>query len=264
MKIPFSSIEERLKAFIESSFHLFPWQTPNLDLPHHLVEAMQSAQVEDENGNTYAPGTYTIYLSHKMASKWQSNGDLVLALTRVLKEAAEEANIHFSTPLTIHLAEDALLPANALRIEAFAWNKTVGETGAISNLNPSSTEFPNPRPANAFLIVNGNQNFPLRLAVVNIGRRIDNHLVINDPRVSRTHAQLRASHGHYILLDLNASGGTFVNGERVSQWTLSPGDVISLAGVPLIYGEDATSLNSTTTDTSEMSIPPQSDAEGEP
>lgn len=80
--------------------------------------------------------------------------------------------------------------------------------------------------------------FYLTQAVVNIGRRSDNHLVIQDPRVSREHAQIRFSRGQFVLFDLNSTGGTMVNGQRIRQWTLKPGDVVSLAGLPLIYGED--------------------------
>ena len=39
-------------------------------------------------------------------------------------------------------------------------------------------------PANAFLIVNGTEVFPLTQSVINIGRRTDNQLVIDDPRIS--------------------------------------------------------------------------------
>jgi pSer/pThr/pTyr-binding forkhead associated (FHA) protein len=67
---------------------------------------------------------------------------------------------------------------------------------------------------------------------------MDNQLVIDDPRVSRLHALLRAVHGQHILCDLNSSGGTFINGQRITQQALRPGDVISLAGFTLIYGED--------------------------
>ena len=63
-------------------------------------------------------------------------------------------------------------------------------------------------------------------------------LVIDDPRISRNHAQLRAIKGRYVIFDLNSTGGTFVNAQRTSQSVLYPGDVISLAGVPLIYGQD--------------------------
>jgi pSer/pThr/pTyr-binding forkhead associated (FHA) protein len=74
--------------------------------------------------------------------------------------------------------------------------------------------------------------------VINIGRRLDNQLVIDDPRISRSHAQLRAIKGRFVIFDLNSTGGTFVNGERTSQSVMYPGDVISLAGVPLVYGQD--------------------------
>ncbi|MBP8857500.1 MAG: FHA domain-containing protein, partial [Anaerolineaceae bacterium] len=78
------------------------------------------------------------------------------------------------------------------------------------------------------------------LPVINIGRREDNHLVIEDLRISRTHAQLRARMGKYVIFDLGSTGGTFVNGQRVTQAILAPGDVISLAGLTLIYSETRT------------------------
>jgi pSer/pThr/pTyr-binding forkhead associated (FHA) protein len=62
--------------------------------------------------------------------------------------------------------------------------------------------------------------------------------VVDDHRVSRDHAQLRAVRGKYILFDLSSTGGTFVNGQRVNQKTLNPLDVISLAGVALVYGQE--------------------------
>jgi pSer/pThr/pTyr-binding forkhead associated (FHA) protein len=93
-------------------------------------------------------------------------------------------------------------------------------------------------PENAFLIIEGVKVHALDESVVNIGRRLENHLVIDDPRVSRNHAQLRAIKGRFVLFDLNSTGGTFVNGQRTSQTVLYPGDVISLAGVALIFGQD--------------------------
>ncbi len=92
-------------------------------------------------------------------------------------------------------------------------------------------------PEDAFVIIDGTRVIPLNQAIVNIGRRIENTLVVDDPRVSRTHAQLRAINSRYIIFDLNSTGGTFVNGKRVNQSILYPGDVISLAGAELIYGQ---------------------------
>ena len=92
-------------------------------------------------------------------------------------------------------------------------------------------------PPNAFLIVNGDQVFPINQPVINIGRRSGNHIVIDDTRVSRNHAQLRVARGQFVLLDLNSTGGTSINGKRIKQAILHPGDVISLAGVPIIFGQ---------------------------
>ena len=94
----------------------------------------------------------------------------------------------------------------------------------------------NPREGeDAFLILNGVDLFALRVPVVSIGRRIDNVVVLNDPRVSRQHAELRSYHGRYVVFDMGSSGGTYVNGQRVTHSILYDGDVISLAGVHLIF-----------------------------
>ncbi len=94
----------------------------------------------------------------------------------------------------------------------------------------------NPQPGEeAFLIVNGADLFALNQPVISIGRRIDNSLVINDPRVSRTHAEVRCFRGRYVVFDMDSSGGTYVNGKRVTHSIVYDGDVISLAGVQLIF-----------------------------
>ena len=104
--------------------------------------------------------------------------------------------------------------------------------------NPETPEAGDDIPKNAFLIIEGLKVYPLREAIINIGRRLENHVIIDDPRISRNHAQLRAIKGHFVLFDLNSTGGTFVNGQRTSQTVLYPEDVISLAGVALVFGQD--------------------------
>jgi pSer/pThr/pTyr-binding forkhead associated (FHA) protein len=66
--------------------------------------------------------------------------------------------------------------------------------------------------------------------VVTIGRETTNDVVLaDDPRASRRHAELRlGSDGSWVLKDLGSHNGTFLNGERVSQGTLSDGDIVAL------------------------------------
>jgi pSer/pThr/pTyr-binding forkhead associated (FHA) protein len=96
-------------------------------------------------------------------------------------------------------------------------------------------------PPNAFLIVNS-QVFPLDQEVINIGRSLENHLVIDDPSVSRAHAQLIAIKNHFMVFDQNSTGGTFVNGKRISRTVLNSGDIVSLAAVSMLYVEDSPGL----------------------
>ena len=44
--------------------------------------------------------------------------------------------------------------------------------------------------------------------------------------------------GRFVVFDLGSTGGTFVNGERIQQRALFRGDVLSLAGVELIFGQE--------------------------
>lgn len=93
-------------------------------------------------------------------------------------------------------------------------------------------------PLNAFLVIEGGRIYPLIKTVINIGRSLENHIVIDDLRVSRSHALLHASKGHFVLFDLNSTGGTFVNGQRINQTVLYPGDTISLGGVLLTFKQE--------------------------
>jgi len=114
-------------------------------------------------------------------------------------------------------------------------------------MDDSQTEAPTPEvepgegsttiPEDALVIVDGVKVIPLTLPIIHIGRRLDNNLVLDDSRVSRNHAELRAINARYVIFDLNSTGGTFVNGVKVTQSILYPGDVISLAGVNLVYGQ---------------------------
>ncbi|MBW8011578.1 MAG: FHA domain-containing protein [Chloroflexi bacterium] len=101
--------------------------------------------------------------------------------------------------------------------------------------NPSK-----PQPT-AFLVVQ-NQVFPITNSVTAIGRRLTNHLVIDDPRVSRIHAQIRVIKDQFFIVDLNSTGGTFVNGQKVSQTLLYTGDNISLSGFEIVFMQDSARL----------------------
>jgi serine phosphatase RsbU (regulator of sigma subunit) len=63
-----------------------------------------------------------------------------------------------------------------------------------------------------------------------IGRRPDAQIVLDHVGVSRSHAALElAPSGRWWILDLESTNGTFVNGARVAERLLNPGDVVQIA-----------------------------------
>ena len=105
-------------------------------------------------------------------------------------------------------------------------------------------------PENAFLVIRGTKSVPLNQGIIKIGRHHDNTIVIDDPRISRHHVELRAIKGHFDIFDLDSTGGTYINGRRTSQAILYHGDRISLAGVEILFTQNALLPNRARGDTS--------------
>lgn len=79
------------------------------------------------------------------------------------------------------------------------------------------------------IVIGGNQTeYVLNKPVVTIGRRPDNDIVIAEPRVSRSHAQIERRGPEYFIVDLGSSHGTLVNGQPIEQRQLHGGDRIEL------------------------------------
>ncbi len=99
------------------------------------------------------------------------------------------------------------------------------------------------QPTAYYLIVRKGPNpgtvHTLRGNVVTIGRQPDNHITVNDHRVSRHHAQLSWRGATYLLEDLGSGNGTWVNNARVTgPVTLRPGDIIGLSQEVLMLYSD--------------------------
>jgi len=239
MKLNLEQLEARLQALIEVKLvsALPGIQVEDL-VVHKLADAMKTNLVEDAGGNKIAPNVFTLITHPNFAERWQQP-KLLEAMINSLKIVGEEAGLQFSAPPTISIIQNPEQQDEIVDVVASHKLEAAADTRGMTPPNFEGAESEDgPFPQNAFLIVDGVKVFPLRQNVINIGRRLDNQLVIDDPRISRSHAQLRAIKGRFVIFDLNSTGGTFVNGQRTSQSVMYPGDVISLAGVPLVYGQD--------------------------
>ena len=203
-----------------------------------LATAMRENIVQQKDDRAFAPNEFTLIVSTESSPMWKEQS-IVNALKNIITTASRDVGLKFTTQPTITITTDETFSAEEIKVVASHKLEPMADTQGIqmSTTNDENEEGEN-IPENAFLIIEGVKVHPLNEPVVNIGRRLENQLVIDDPRVSRNHAQLRAIKGRFVLFDLNSTGGTFVNGQRTSQTVLYPGDVISLAGVALIFGQD--------------------------
>jgi predicted component of type VI protein secretion system len=61
-----------------------------------------------------------------------------------------------------------------------------------------------------------------------VGRKPEATIRVPVPSVSRDHCELSKSGGRLLVRDLGSSNGTYVNGQRVQESELRPGDVLSV------------------------------------
>jgi pSer/pThr/pTyr-binding forkhead associated (FHA) protein len=236
MKIPLAQIEARIQALVEgSATRLFPFGNEAQKLASRMVAAMRENTHSQINGVYWAPNLYLLAVNPVKAPALRENATLQRELEKLLLNAAEESGLQFPTPPTIRVVEEQECDLDEMRIQAQFNVEQLIKTSALTlPANLPQTEIP----PNAFLIVDGTQVIPLHESVINIGRSSQNDLVIADPRVSRAHAQIRVINGKFVIFDLDSTGGTLVNNRQVTRQVLHPGDVISLAGLPLIYGQE--------------------------
>ncbi len=236
-----SQLEQTIRTLLEQ--HL-PALTGGANaqamLAHKLAQSLQNNLRKAPDNMTLLPDTFTLVMHPEQIGQWQSDPQILHSFKQSLLELAQNLGMVFASPPNISLAANPGMATDEIDVIASHRLNTPGETQSMAAPGQQAREEEAPSiPEHAYLLLDGGRVFKLRQAVVNLGRRLDNHVVLNDPRVSRNHAQLRAIKGRYVIFDLNSTGGTYVNGQRVSQSILYSGDVISLAGATMVYRQDA-------------------------
>jgi pSer/pThr/pTyr-binding forkhead associated (FHA) protein len=232
-------LEAKLQKLVEDQLAgILPGLKMEDRVIQRLATAVKENIVQQKDDRAIAPNVFTLIVATDTSPMWKEQSTIE-ALKNIIITASRDVGLKFVTQPTIVITTDDNFSAEEIKVVASHKLEPVADTQGMhmSTMNEETEESDN-IPENAFLIIEGVKVHPLNEAVVNIGRRLENQLVIDDPRVSRNHAQLRAIKGRFVLFDLNSTGGTFVNGQRTSQTVLYPGDVISLAGVALIFGQD--------------------------
>ncbi len=232
----FSRFEERIQALVEGGFaRLFAGRLHPRDVAVRLARAMENSARSEEDGSQTAPNHFIVRLhpdDHDALLRAEPGLPAILA--DHLVSLARESGFRLDMTPEVQLVADESLPAHSASVEASHAESVRQSTQAMKPVDlgiPSGAT----HPPSAFLVVDGTRYVPLDRSVINIGRRRDNTIVLDDARVSRQHCQLRFRFGQFVVYDLGSRGGTMVNNAQVSECVLRPGDVISLAGVQLVY-----------------------------
>ncbi|NJD59974.1 MAG: FHA domain-containing protein [Anaerolineae bacterium] len=232
-------------------------------LERMLLAAMRSgvqdapARTDNYSGKKIAPDQYTLLLAPPQAELVLTHPAELNGLANHLKIAAAEAGyLSSSEPVIKVVAVPELDTPKALG-EFSQDGRGKSSTTHVGSMLAEPVAHGQENMPKAFLIVNGLLTYALGSPVVNIGRDPVNQVCLDDKRVSRMHAQLRLIQGRFVIFDLDSSGGTFVNGVLVNRHALNAGDVILLAGVPLVYGQEQLSGTSLTQELPAAPPPPE-------
>src|SRR4051794_27245437 len=151
-------------------------------------------------------------------------------LTDMLREHAKEQSYVFTGPISIGFQRREDLSTGRFRVRSAALAKAT----PVSDGSITDTAV---RRAQVILEVNGMKH-PLDPPGIIVGRGTDADLRINDPGVSRRHAEIRVHANdrtgtQVSVVDLGSTNGMLVNGSKAQQATLDDGATIKIGNTTM-------------------------------
>ena len=212
--------ESRMERMVEGAFaRVFRSGLRPVELGRRLIRAMDDGRSIDVRGRAIAPNTFVVRLSSEDDGRFAEVADtLVRELADAAREHARDEGYHFLGPVGVELTIDKRYRTGTFAIEA-RFHEAAGGGGAGSLVLPD-----------------GNR-FPREGRVLTIGRQSTCDITINDPNVSRQHAEIRPFGDGYVVVDLGSTNGTKVNRGRVAEHHLVDGDQLGFGGTTLVFEE---------------------------
>jgi hypothetical protein len=191
---------------------------------------------------TYVPNQYVVWLSTDDRSQFEGYEDgLKKELSDYLLEHARGEGLALLTRPTVDFQTDERLGLGEFGIQAMLVRppeeerpqsepepEEFGHTMVYSvDREARRMEAPASYGGRAMLVGGGKRTVLSGSRVV-IGRSRDCDVTLDDPNVSRRHAELRREGSAWVVSDLGSTNGVKVNGRRVNDHPLTPGDDITL------------------------------------
>jgi hypothetical protein len=249
------NLEAKLGGLVEGAFgRAFRTSVQPVELAHKLAKEMEDNQMASVS-RVYVPNHYRVYLSAEDREQFASyEPALRKELSDYLLEHARQEQFALSTRPQVEFHTDERLDLGEFGIQAELValpeeERPQGEAGPGSSsgdfghtmVYSPSRDARKVEPADdrrqALLVGGGRRNVLSGNRVV-IGRSREADIVLQDPNVSRRHAELRREDGAWQVVDLGSTNGIKVNGRRVDHQPLRPGDQVTIGVTDLTFELD--------------------------
>jgi hypothetical protein len=246
------SIESKIAGLVEGTFsRAFRSEVRPVEIARKLAREMEEHKTSSLS-RTYVPNEYRVFLSPRDRERFSEYEEaLATELTGYLLEHARRERLALmSRPLVEFETDDRLglgefgiqtrvvqpEPEQAPEAEPVASES--GRTMIYSTAGRVAEpleERARSRQQTALLLMGGK-----RLVVgptgVTMGRSRQSDVMVDDPNVSRAHAEIRPRGGSWVVIDLGSTNGSRLNGRRLeSPEVLKPGDEIELGTTVLKF-----------------------------
>jgi len=244
------NLEAKLEGLVEGAFsRAFKSEVQPVELARKLAKEMEDAK-SVSLARTYVPNQFWVYLSPEDRDRFETYEDgLKKELSDYLLEHARTHGLALLTRPTVELETDDRLslgefgiqaklvkPADA-GAEAEAVEGDFGHTMVYSTTGARRVESPRQASTRALLVGEDKRTVVAGDSFV-IGRSRECDLVLDDPNVSRRHAELRRDDDGWAVHDLGSTNGIKLNGNRSRGGRLSPGDEITLGLSRLTFEQE--------------------------
>jgi len=242
-----SQFEEFMERTFEGSARrLFRSQVTPAEITRRLERAMESQQTITVD-RVIVPSFYRAFLNPEDFAAYESfQDDLEKEMANYLRDLARERGFSLLQHPVVDVAPDPAVSRRTIQVVAEMTGVHPGNHQGTPPVEIDTTQVIPPssgrqgsRAGGGELVMQtaaGPHVFALDVDLATIGRGLNNTIVLEDPRISRQHAQVRWKSRRFLISDLGSTNGTYVNGVPVSaEQVLRQGDIVSLGGLEMVF-----------------------------
>jgi hypothetical protein len=238
------SLESKIAGLVEGTFsRAFRSEVRPVEIARKLAREMEEHKSFSVS-RTYAPNEYRVFLSPRDRERFASYEEALAGefAGYLLEHARRERLALLSRPVVEFETDDRLglgefgIQTRVVQPEQEQAQPPQRDTDSGRTMIYSTAgrvaepleERARARQETALLLVDG-KRMVIGPAGATIGRSRQSDIVLDDPNISRQHAEIRPRGGSWVIGDLGSTNGVVLNGRRIDgPEVVRPGDEIEL------------------------------------